>query len=113
MPSRFEAVHMKNSLQRKADLWRLVHLRPTSGLSRPFIAAIGLSAMVAPASASPVFLAFPVAALSIPMSSLPLTSTCVQLTYDNNGNRLSRSALPIPTSAPTWGSAVYGCSAWD
>jgi hypothetical protein len=43
---------------------------------------------------------------------VPTSSSCSRYTYDQNGNRLSRSASGLPTDTPTWGSSVFGCSTW-
>ena len=38
---------------------------------------------------------------------------CVVFTYDQNGNRLTQT-VSVPSGAtPVWGSASYGCFAWQ
>lgn len=67
--------------------------------------------MGSPANAKPgfIFLITP----SIALQGLPTTQdVCLQYLYDQNGNRLSRSASEVPTSQPTWGASVFGCANW-
>jgi hypothetical protein len=62
-----------------------------------------------PASAASVCL-LPYSALAT--ASLQAGSHCVYMTYDKNGNRMSRSSLAIPATSAAWGSSVFGCSRW-
>lgn len=68
--------------------------------------------LAAPASASPFLAYLPVGTVSLAMASVPLTSSCVQIIYDQSGNRLVRSSSPVSTGAATWGSVTYGCNTW-
>lgn len=64
-----------------------------------------------PASASSIFI-LPSSALVVASASFPVGSQCLQLAYDRNGNRLSRSSSVISTTSASWGASVYGCSRW-
>ena len=74
---------------------------------------LALLPLAAPASASPVLACLPMGALSAAAASVPPTSSCSQITYDQSGNRLARTSSAVVTGAATWGSATYGCSAWS
>lgn len=74
-----------------------------------FFCVVSASAAPAPASAMSAYL-LPYSALVA--VSLQASSRCVYMTYDKNGNRLSRSSLVIPSTSAAWGTSVFGCSRW-
>jgi hypothetical protein len=74
-----------------------------------FFCVIFAGAISAPVSAASVYM-LPYSALVA--ASLQAGSRCVYMTYDKNGNRLSRSSLVIPATSAAWGSSVFGCSRW-
>lgn len=74
-----------------------------------FFCVFSAGAISAPVSAASVCL-LPYSALAA--VSLQAGSRCVYMTYDKNGNRLSRSSLVIPATSAAWGSSVFGCSRW-
>lgn len=73
--------------------------------------AILVSANCAPANAlSPYIL--PSSVLVVAMVSLPAGGQCLYMTYDRNGNRLTRSSSTLASGAASWGSSAFGCFRW-
>ncbi|MDP2129902.1 MAG: hypothetical protein U0975_08430 [Erythrobacter sp.] len=80
-------------------------------LAKPVCALFLWGGISQPASAHPLVLILPVAA-PVAAVSLPAGSQCLYLAYDQNGNRISRSASVISQSSASWGGSVFGCSHW-
>ena len=73
--------------------------------------ACAASMICSAANGSPIYIV-PASAVALIGASLPAGSQCLYMTYDGNGNRLSRSSSVIPASSATWGASAYGCSRW-
>jgi hypothetical protein len=73
--------------------------------------ACSASMICSAASASPIYIV-PASAVALIGASLPAGSQCLYITYDTNGNRLTRSSSVIAAAPATWGASAYGCSRW-
>lgn len=56
--------------------------------------------------------ALPSSALVVAMASLQAGGQCLYMTYDQNGNRLTRSSSTLASGPASWGSSAFGCSRW-
>jgi hypothetical protein len=79
--------------------------------AKGIICLFAIGATCSSASASSIYM-IPPSALALAAASLPAGSHCLYLTYDKNGNRLSRSTSAIAMTSPAWGASIYGCSRW-
>jgi hypothetical protein len=82
-------------------------LRVGSGILGLFLLLSAPSAM-----ASPALALLPQGVVATAAASVSLSSSCLRVTYDQNGNRLTRSTAMIVTSTSSWGAATYGCNTW-
>jgi hypothetical protein len=56
--------------------------------------------------------ALPSSAQVVAMISLQAGGQCLYMTYDLNGNRLTRSSSTLASGPASWGSSAFGCSRW-
>jgi len=56
--------------------------------------------------------ALPPSTLVVALASLQAGGRCLYLTYDQNGNLLTRSSSTLASGPASWGSSAFGCSRW-
>ena len=80
-------------------------------------AAVAMLAVVAAFAPQPAIAGSTAPAVGAVLQSagavITAASRCVTFVYDKNGNRLVQTTAVPPSGPQLWGTAVYGCFAWQ